>query len=241
VQLNGLNENESNIRWTLTQKADAVFGYGHHEDRLLWSYWTERHGIPWVPMPTAGDKTIFKVLPDVVKKFDMVYLGGRWSYKGLTIDSYLMPLINEKKLSYKLHGWGDWPAGVCSGVLAEDQPCRFLNSGKIGPCISEKHTHEHGIDIPERAFKVALCGTLVVHDATIAIRRMIPSAVVSSNPSQFRDYCHHFCDPANEQERAKLATAQRMEVLAAHTYHHRCAGLLSALGFEGEAHHMLLE
>lgn len=237
VDLGGLNENDANKRWTLAQKVNAVFGYGHEDDRLLWSYWTKNHGIPWVPMPTAGDKTIFKTLPNVQKKYDIVYLGGRWSYKGITIDSYLLPVLRSGTLTYKLHGWGDWPAGISSGVLGEDQACSFLNSGKIGPCISEQHTHAHGIDIPERAFKVALCGTLVVHDCTVALRRMIPSAVIASNPQQFKELCHHFC--SNEQERIELVDKQRAEVLAGHTYHHRCANLLSVLGFEAESKHML--
>lgn len=241
VNINGINEAEANIRWTLNQKPDAVFGYGHEEDRILWSYWTQRHGIPWVPMPTAGDKTIFKVLPDAKKDFDMVYLGGRWTYKGITIDAYLMPLLQERQLSYKLHGWGEWPAGICSGVLPEDQVCRFLNSGKIGPCIAEQHTHTHGLDIPERAFKVALCGTLVVHDPAVSLRRMIPSAVIASNPAQFREYCHHFCQPQNEQERIDLTAKQRQEVLAGHTYHHRLAGMFRQLGFHDEAQSMLVE
>lgn len=239
VTIPGINESDENIRWTLAQKPDVVFGYGHEEDRILWTYWTSKHGIEWVPLPTAGDKTIFKVMPGVEKKFDLVYLGGKWAYKGITIDAYLMPLLREKKLSYKLHGWGEWPAGVTSGILAEDQACQFLNSGRIAPCIAEQHTHAHGLDIPERAFKVALCGALIVHDPTLALRRMIPSAIIASNPAQFKEYCYHF--NKNEPERAKLVEKQRQEVLSNHTYHHRLSGLLRSLGFVEEAHNMLKE
>lgn len=240
VSIQGINESEQAIRWTLNQKPDAVFGYGHEEDRLLWSYWTKRHGVPWVPMPTAGDKIIFKqtrALDD--RDYDVVYLGGRWAYKGITIDAYLVPLLEHKVVTYKLHGWGDWQRGLCSGGLADDLACEFLNSGRIGPCISEQHTHSHGIDIPERAFKVALCGGLVVHDAAITVKRMIPSALVASNPQQFHDYVKHFSQPENQAERIELVAKQQQEVLSEHTYHHRLAGLFRTLGLDAEADHML--
>lgn len=240
VNIQGINESEQNIRWTLNQKPDAVFGYGHEDDRLLWSYWTQKHGITWVPMPTAGDRIVFKqTRPLDDRPLDVVYLGGRWAYKGLTIDSYLVPLLERKEVTYKLHGWGDWQPGLCSGLLAEDQACAFLNRGKIGPCISEQHTHSHGIDIPERAFKVALCGGLVVHDAAIGVRRMIPSALIAHNPEQFQDYIRHFSRPENQAERVEMVTKQQVEVLSEHTYHHRLATMFMVLGLNKEAAHML--
>lgn len=240
VNIQGINESEQNIRWTLNQKPDAVFGYGHEEDRLLWSNWTQKHGVPWVPMPTAGDRVIFKqVRPLSDRPLDVVYLGGRWAYKGLTIDAYLVPLLLKNEVTYKLHGWGDWQPGLCSGMLAEDKANDFLNMGKIGPCISEQHTHSHGIDIPERAFKVALCGTLVVHDAAVSIKRMIPSALVAHNPEQFQEYVRHYSRPDTQVERMELVAKQRNEVLSAHTYHHRLAGLFAALGLNDDAAKML--
>ncbi len=239
VNIDGINENDNNIRWVLNQKPDAVFGYGQEDDRILWSYWTTKHQIQWVPMPTAGDRIIFKQLVrDEQKEHDLVYLGGHWSYKGLTIDSYLLPVLNSG-INYKLYGWGDWPAGICTGVLSEDKSCKFLNSGKIGPCISERHTHSHGIDIPERAFKVALCGTLIVHDQTLSLKRMIPSAIITTTPAQFHEQCLYFIDPKNEHERKVLIAQQQREVLNAHTYHHRLSALFGALGFQRESLKML--
>lgn len=239
VTMEGLNEPEKDITWVLQQRPNAVFGYGHEEDRLLWSYWTTKHGIPWVPMPTAGDRIVFKqTTPVAEREFDLVYLGGRWPYKAQTIDAYLLPLF-KSGFKAKLHGWGDWPKGICAGPLGDDRASDFLNSGKVGPCISEKHTHTHGIDLPERAFKVALCGALVVHDAAMGVRRMIPSAVVATTPQQFRDYVNHFCRPEGEAERVELVTRQQREVLSAHTYHHRMATLFAALGLNEESEGML--
>ncbi len=238
VDIPGINESEDNIRWTLNQKPDCVFGYGMEGDRLLWSFWESKFGLKWVPMPNAGDKTLFKDLGQD-REFDIVYLGGRWDYKALTIDEYLIPVLKSNQLNCKLYGWGNWPDKLCSGILADDKVNAFFNLGKIGPCISERHSHTHGIDIPERAFKVALSGTMVIHDCTITIRSMVPSIVVASTPAQFYEYCHYFARPENVEERRQIAQKQKEEVLSAHTYHHRLSGLLDALEFKDEARRML--
>lgn len=240
VNVSGINESDDAIRWTLQHKPDAVFGYGHEDDRILWSHWTTKHGIPWIPMPTAGDRIQFKLLiADEDRPYDLVYLGGRWAYKGQTIDRFLIPVLRHPQIKSKVHGWGDWPADLCSGALADDQACKFLNSGRVGPCIAEQHSHDFGFDIPERAFKLALCGTVVIHDSVPTIRRMIPSAIVATTPEAYLDYCYRLSRPEARQERIELALQQREEVLANQTYHHRMATMFSVLGFADDAVAML--
>lgn len=242
VDIDGINENEENIRWTLNQKPDAVFGYGHEEDRLLWSGWASQHGIPWVPMPCAGDRIIFReVTPAADRPFDMVYLGGRWKYKGQTIDAYLLTALRnnaaEHNITYSVRGWGEWPNGICSGIVPEDEANKFLNSGRVGPCIAELHTHQYGIDVPERVFKLALCGTLAIHDPVPTIKRFMPSSIVAQNVPNFIDLCRHYSQ--NEEERVEKLKQVRDEVLAAHTYHHRMQTLFAALGFAEAAKGMV--
>jgi hypothetical protein len=242
VNIEGINEAEESIRWTLNQKPDAVFGYGHEEDRIYWSYWTTNHNIQWVPMPCAGDKIVFHDdIPPENREYDIVYLGGRWAYKGQTIDAYLLPALRDNAarhhIKYAVRGWGEWPTGICSGILPEDSANDFLNSGRVGPCISELHTHHYGIDVPERAFKLALCGTLVIHDPVPTIKRFIPSIVVAQNAPNFVDLCRHYSQ--NENERLATVRKQQAEVLENHTYHHRMSTMLAALGFEEEAKKML--
>lgn len=236
VNIQGISESDESIRWTLAQKPDAVFGYGHEEDRLLWSHWTNKHDTQWVPMPTAGDAVMFGVTtPPEERPYDVVYLGGRWKYKGQTIDTFLLPALKIEGLKSRVMGWGDWPPGICEGILPEDQSKAFLNSGRVGPCISEIHTHQHGLDIPERAFKLALCGTLVIHDTIPTLKRMMPNAVVSQNAENFVDLVKHYTRPENAAERQELAEKQRQDVLSANTYHHRMSTLFAALGFANEA------
>lgn len=236
VDIEGINESKENIRWVLAQKPDAVFGYGFESDRIIWSYWTKKHDIAWVPMPTGADKTLFKDLQRE-RANDIVYLGGYWSYKGMTINQYLMPVLRDDRLSHELYGWGDWPSHLSKGILPEDGVVPFLNSGKVAPCISERHTQRHGIDVPERAWKVALCGCLVVHDAVPSLSQQFKSAVISSSPQHFLDMCVHYAK--NDSERVDLVNKQRDEVLQEHTYHHRLARLLSDLGFQSAANAMV--
>jgi hypothetical protein len=186
-------------------------------------------------MPTAGDRIIYHPKNDE-KTLDLVYLGGRWAYKSYTIDRYLLPVL-KLPIKYKLYGWGEWPPGICSGILPEDQAVKFLSSGKIGPCVSERHTHQYGIDIPERAFKLALCGTLVIHDPVPRLNTIFPDIVMTKDPQDYSERCLHFIQ--QDDERKQLAEKQRQFVLNNHTYHHRLSSLFRAVGFHDEAVQML--
>lgn len=238
----GINESAENISWTKSHNPDSVFGYGHEKDRLLWSYWESHQGIKWVPMACAADATIFKsVTSHDDKDIDVVYLGGRWRYKGQTIDKYLLPALKkaqeEEQMTYSVRGWGDWPGNICEGILPEDESNSFLNRGRIAPCIAEQHTHQYGIDIPERMFKVALCGALIVHDPVPTVRNFLESAIVSVNADNFYDLIRHYHH--NEDERREVVKKQQQEILDKHTYHHRMSTLLAAMGFDDESKRML--
>lgn len=238
VIIPGISEDVGNINWTIEQKPDVVFGFGFESDRNFWSYWTKKHNIPWVPLPTAGDKTLFSDLSQN-REYDIVYLGGRWQYKAPTMDVYLIPLLRDTRINYKLHGWGEWPDGLCDGPLAENQVVRFLNNGRVGPCVSERHTQHYGIDIPERVWKLALCGTLVIHDPVPGLGEHFNLAVIAENPEQYRELCVQYSRLSNKTKRAKLVNDQKKEVMSRHTYHHRLADLFRALGFVKEARQML--
>lgn len=237
VEIGGINENQNAINWVLQQKPNCVFGYGFEQDRLLWNYWTERHGITWVPMPTAGDAVTYKLknFDYINREYDVVYLGGFWPYKGITISSYLLPALNG--LKYSLYGWGDWPVGYSNGILPDDKVCDLFNSGRVGPCISEGHTHTHGIDVPERVFKIILCGMVAIHDPVPALLQHIPSLVIAQSPSDYKDLINYYVN--NRDLAAIRQSKQYKEVIENHTYHHRMSALLNAVGFVEQAKNML--
>ena len=232
VNINGINESQETIDWVANQNPDLVFGYGSPNDRIFWSYWYDRLGIPWIPMPTAGDKTIFNDL-HLNRHIDLVYLGGRWPYKAKTIDKYLMPVLQNLDCSKMVRGWGGWPPEFQASQIEDSEVNGFFNIGKVGPCMSEIHTQQYGIDIPERFFKLALCGVLAVHDPVPSIKSMVPSAVVASNPSDYASLIKSFID--DESSRIEIAAKQKEEVLKAHTYHHRMASIFDTFGFSEEA------
>jgi len=226
IIIDGINENAGAIRWTLDQKPTVVFGYGHESDRPYWEYWTSKHGIPWVPMPTGGDSTIYTD-PGLPRDLDVAYVGGYWQYKARNLDKYLLPLLKTPGLKLGVYGWGDWPVAA-GNIEDKDVPVVFARA-KVGPCVTEPHTTTWGIDVPERLWKVALCGALVIHDPVKGLDRLMSSAVVASDPGHYVELCKHYVSEANESERHALAQRQRHEVLKSHTYFQRMAKLFTAI------------
>lgn len=235
VDLKNINESTDDIEWVKRQNPDAVFGYGTQNDSIFWSYWTQKLGIPWVPMPTAGDKTIFSDLKQD-RPYDLIYLGGRWPYKALTIDKFLIPVLDNTK-NYKVHGWGEWPEKYGVSGIDDKDVNQFLNSGRVGPCMSEAHTQAYGIDIPERAFKLVLSGVLAIHDPVPTIKSIVPSMIVARDSKDYYDLIIHYIE--NPDEASEVAGRQLADVLKANTYHHRCAALLKTLGHTTQSEDMV--
>lgn len=229
IDMGPINEPQNAITWTIAQRPDAVFGYGHTHDAHFWSYWTEKHGIPWVPMATAGDLCAFHPREVGNKQYDFVYVGGCWGYKAKNIGPYLYPLLRSK-LKHAVRGWGDWPAEFNVKPAEDAEVPALFRAAKVAPCICEPHTYEFGIDVPERMFKTILSGAVAVHDAAPAVTKLVKSAVVAGNPAQYEELVRHYA--TNDADRLEVQAAQFKEVLDGHTYHHRMIGLLSGLGLD---------
>lgn len=229
-----INESQQNIDWVMEQKPDAVFGYGRDGDRELWSYW-EGSGVPWVPMPTAGDITRYR--PDFknyVRDLDLAYVGGRWTYKAESIDRFLVPLLQKSKLNYELWGWGSWPSVTFRGPIAEGDVPALFKRAKVGPCVSEPHTLVWGIDLPERVFKVILSGAVAVHDPVADMSSYLSSVTACFDQDDYVSTVKMICR-WDAMKRLELAQKQYSEVCSKHTYHHRMARLFTSLGWHEEA------
>ena len=228
-----IDEAQEAINWVTSQKPDVVFGYGHESDRPYWAKW-DSLGVSWVPMATAGDATKFNPIYGDHKTYDIAYIGGRWAYKGQNLDPYLLPVFQDKTIHNAVYGWGGWPFDFYKGIATDEQVPMLLASCKVAPCVSEPHTIKYGIDLPERVFKAALSGAVVVHDAARTITRHIPSVIIAPTPHIYHQTIKYVIS-MSDTDRAKVAIQQRQEVLASHTYHHRLAVLFEALGFVAEA------
>lgn len=233
----GVDINEPNhaINWTVSQDPDVVFGYGLQEDgSTFWRDWTAKHNIPFVGVPTAGDATLYYPGPKR-DDYKVAFLGGRWGYKGNNINKWLVPTIHKLGNKINIKGWGGWE-GIqqYSGVLPENDSGReFLGSALVGPCVCEPHTTKYGIDVPERFFKVALCGSLPILDEVAWFDRYCDNYIMARNPEDYYNkIANYACNPDFIEEGKEAALLIRKEVLQKHTYHHRMRSLCASLGFD---------
>jgi hypothetical protein len=231
-----INESQDAIDWVQSIHPDVVFGYGHETDRNLWSFW-DRANMPWIPIATAGDVTLFNI-KGTHNKYDVGYVGGRWPYKAKNIDAYLLPVLRDENLMCDVYGWGVWPDNLCKGHIEDkDVPLLYANC-RVAPCISEPHTLTTGIDLPERVFKAILAGAVVVHDPVIGIDRYLPHVIIGNNP---KDYYKKIAELMfDDRILEDIAEKQYDDVITAHTYHHRMATLMRALNQNDVADRLLL-
>jgi len=234
--IKNIDESNEAINWTMERKPDAVFGYGFEKDRHFWEKW-DQSGTQWVPMACAGDATRFSPDKSKHRNNDIIYLGGYWGYKSKRIDKFLLPAIRSIKYRCAVHGWGQWPNDMmCRGAVEERHVPSLLASGIVGPCVSEPHTGTHGIDIPERVFKISLSGTIAVHDKIPGLQHVLPNVETSGDLCSVMDKILGMSD----KERDGLARAQYADVIYNHTYHHRLSLLLQKLGFQEESGQMMV-
>jgi hypothetical protein len=62
---------------------------------------------------------------------------------------------------------------------------------------------------------------------------------MAKDPAEFIELCIKWSRPEMDEQRQELAQKQRKDILGAHTYFHRLAGLLRTVGFAREADRML--
>lgn len=239
VQVSGgplINDRPEAIRWVAGQKPDLVFGYGLQQDiDKWWIKWKTDLGIKAIGMPNAADAIKYNYINQSNKALecDIGWVGGYWVYKAMNMNKYLIPVV--KKHNSVWLGWSG-PKGLWKGKATQLQIIQLFHSAKVCPVVVEPHTTKYGIDIPERIFKVAACGALVVADPCYGIDRYFPgdSLVLANSPQNYVDLCNKWVK-ASDDERVHQARKLQREVLAKHTYFNRIQTLLNALGYKEEA------
>jgi hypothetical protein len=222
-----IDESQEAIKWTLAQKPDFVFGYiGETFIPDYFGYWTSKHGIPVVPMPTAADIMVYRPKPPQDKfKCEIGWVGGKWGYKAIMLDKYMTPLSRKKKCL--IYGWANsW--GNKMAITDADVPFLF-SSAKICPSVSEPHSVPHPVDVPERVFKVCASGGFTIHTPSPAIPDMFGDAMpMARDPKHWFELIDHYLK--NDAERQAMAKKQRAVTLAKHTYFDRCQGIAKVIG-----------
>lgn len=181
-----------------------------------YGHYLTKHGIPIVCMPTAADILVYKPMPPE-RQFtgDIGWVGGYWGYKAKMLDKYMKPLM--AKYNCRVYGWGGWKNN--KKIHDNDVPTLF-SSATICPSVSESHTREHPVDVPERLFKVPAAGGFTIHTPSPALPDLFGDELpVAKNPKHWMELVDHYLN--SPEERKELAARQRKTVLKRHTYFDR--------------------
>ena len=175
----------------------------------------------------------YKKNENIKKKYDFGYVGGYCNSKAQTINKMFLPILKYYK-NYKIYGSGNqgWPNNLSSGRIGEEEEATFLASCKILPCFSEPHSHNTGFDIPERMYKAALSGALVLHDNVKDIHKIFPNIITFNSASDLKNKIDYYLK--HDEERKKLAEEQRLYILNNHTYLHRIKKMFEVLKIQEE-------
>lgn len=231
-----INESLDARKWTIAQKPDFLYCYGFSADIAhMWDQWTIQYGVPVIPMPTAGNSIIHQpaaISPNHV--CDVGFIGGKWPYKSMNIDKFLVPVLKEFKSI--IYGWGGWQGfPQWRGPGADGDVNTLFSSAKVCPSIVEPHTTRYGIDIPERMFKVALGGGFTICDPVANLGRVVnlDNFPMADSIRNYRDLVHHYI--INDDFRNQRKKLQRIEILTNHTYLNRIQNVLRVCGYPGQA------
>jgi hypothetical protein len=230
-----INEKPDAIKWVGEQDPDFLYCYGTEEDiSHMWNKW-ENNIAGVIPMPNAGNAVAHKpVAPDPKYYCEVGFIGGRWPYKAMNIDKYLLPVL--KRTKSQVYGWGGWKGmPFYKGQAKDDMVNRLFSSAMVCPSMVEPHTTRYGIDVPERMFKVPLGGGFTICDPCKGLGRYVSREIfpMANNPKEYSDLINYYIK--NDAERIALKKKQRKAILKDHTYFARVQGFLRFSGYEEEA------
>ena len=222
-----IDAKEHDIKWVLAQEPHLIICYAANDDVLksYFNFWTERYGIKVLALPLAADHVTYGMGAELEQyKFDVGWIGGMWPYKQKMMDKYLVPLRDKHKCGF--YGWNDaWGMGP----ISNEESKHLFRSCKICPSISEPHSVEHPVDLPERVYKVPCAGGFTIHTPTKVIAAMGLSSVipVADGVGDWFEKIQYYL--THEAERQQLADLQRKAILGAHTYLHRIRPLIQEI------------
>jgi hypothetical protein len=220
-------------------KIDFIFGHYHpNKINITHEYWANL-GIPIRGIPLAADITEWtngQYNEDFSS--DIAYNGGNWAYKGLTLNTWLVPLCTNLSLNIKIFGNKPWSVPQYCGYLPDSLAKHVMKSAKVCPNVHELHSQDFGIDINERSFKLMSNKCPMVCDYVETLEKDF-----------FIDKEIEFAKNSQEFQEKVLAVIHGdlvidtnksyNSVMDKHTYFHRAVSLFEYLSLEQEKENCL--
>lgn len=222
-------------------KIDFITCHYHQNSmRTTHEYWLDKLGIPIVGLPPAADIVDYtggKYMEEFA--CDIMFSGGYWDYKGLTIKPWFFPLLDSSlKLNVKIYGNRPWGCIQYCGYLDNQYMKHAMKSAKVCPNISEPHAQKYGTELNERCFKLLSNKCPVVSDYTSSLVNDIfinGEIEVADTPKEFKEKCL-----AVVNGDLKIDVEKGYDkVMGSETYFHRVASIFRHLGLEREENNTL--
>lgn len=203
-------------------------------------YWIEQFGLPVHSNMNAADifeYTNGQFLPEIAS--DVAFVGGRWGYKAITLDAYLLKLCNPNlNINLKIFGNTSWNVPQYCGYIPDNIVKHVFSSATVCPSISELHSQDFGHDIIERPFKLLSNKSFVISDNVAGLRKLFPDGIVfAENPQDFVEKVFHYLK--NPDERLPFIKNGYEAVIKNHTYFDRMSQLFKNLGLLKESDNVM--
>lgn len=203
-------------------------------------HWEDKLGIPIGGVPLAADISDYtggRFHEEF--KSDVCFVGGRWGYKGRTIDKWLVPLCDSRlSLNIKIFGNRGWGLVQYAGFIDTKYVRHIMKSAKVCPNMHEEHSQVYGIDVVERVFKILSnkCPCVSDYVESLAVD-FFPNGEVefAKTPQEYKEKCLAVIngDLIIDTEKAY------QKVMAEETYFNRASSILSYIGLEEESRNIL--
>lgn len=169
---------------------------------------------------------------------DVAFVGGRWGYKSITLDRWLLPLCNplsERKVNVKIFGNQDWGVPQYYGKLPPGISKHIFSSAIICPNISEPHSQDFGFDIIERPFKLMSNKCFVISDYVDGLRDLYSDQelVLARTPEEFINTVYFYLDNPDKRHTFRLNGYKK--TIKEHTYFDRIVHLCNKLNLSTKA------
>lgn len=178
-----------------TGKPDFICCH-YHENTITKTHhkWKDKLGIDIHGIPPAADIQDYvggKYNEDFAS--DVCFVGGKWGYKGQTINKWFIPLCSpDLNLNIKIFGNRSWGIPQYCGHLDTQYVKHALASAKVCPNISEPHAQVYGHELNERCFKLLSNKCPVVSDYTESLATDIfnnGEIEFAKTPEEFKAKC----------------------------------------------------